>query len=72
MDKFCYLEDRPDAPPCDVQLLSARSELRRALLPALGFNDTHDIVRCIDALIAAHVADYAYKHPQSHSVGMSG
>lgn len=67
-----YLEDRPDAPPCDVNLLFARSELRRALLPELR-RDTDDVVKRIDALIAAHIEDYARKHPQSHGhVGMSG
>lgn len=71
-NRFFYLEDRPDAPPCDVNLLHARSELMRALLPEFRMG-TDDVVRCIDRLIATHVADYAYKHPQSYSdVGQGG
>lgn len=62
--RFFYTEDRPDAPLCDQNLLHARTVLRSALLR----QEADKVVRAIDALIEAHVADYAYKHPQSYNM----
>lgn len=73
MSRFFYLEDRPDAPPCDQNLLHARSRLRELLDRDVCPGLSDGLTRAIDALIAAHVADYAYKHPQSYNdVGMRG
>lgn len=73
MSRFFYLEDRPDAPPCDQNLLQARSELREMLDRDVCPGLSDGLTRAIDALIAAHVEGYNRTHPQSYGdIGMRG